>query len=191
MRKLTTAAAPFRIQVANLRQGSDPSLGASGNPQKLRSSFRTQQVYDIAGRGPEVSPSRPSMPGVGSSSGLLTFTVPGVSVPATGTVTVADNSFAGPTTLSLGSYTLTTDWDFAVGEDVATTASNLAAAIDLLPEYSAAAVLEVVTVSGPVGPGGNEVAFVAGGSSPSNFTLSPSTGTLSGAEPFLGPPELT
>jgi hypothetical protein len=63
----------------------------------------------------------------------------------------------------------------------------LAAAISGLPGYSASAAGTVITISGPFGVGGNEVLFSAEGISPQNFTLSPDTGALSGAEPSLGP----
>lgn len=303
-KKLIGAQKPFTMLVANLRQGSDPSRGPSGNPQKIRSTYRVQLFPEIPGRGPETLTSGPT-PGVGTRGGLLTFTVPGVPVPASGTITVSGNSFSGPTTVQLGSYTLTTGYDFQVGASVQataeltvtlspstatvtvggvaltpsigartpgnndydstlltpeliaaeiqaaindaansfaaisvasavvgavvsleavpvgslgnavtltttngtitvsgatftggvdsteSTADNLSMALDALPEFTAVAAGDVVTVEGPVGPGGNSVVFTSGGSNPYNFTFDPPDGTMSGAEPFIGPPEIT
>jgi len=70
-------------------------------------------------------------------------------------------------------------------------ASNLSDAIDDLPGYSAAPAAAVVTVTGPTGPVGNDALFLVGGVSPYLFTLSPDTGALSGAEPYIGPVSIT
>lgn len=67
------------------------------------------------------------------------------------------------------------------------TATNLAAAIDMIPGYSASSLLSVVTVTGPPGPLGNQVSFYAEGFNPSNFSFA-TDGTLEGAEPRIGPP---
>lgn len=67
------------------------------------------------------------------------------------------------------------------------TATNLAAAIDMVPGYSASALLSVVSVIGPSGPIGNQISFYAEGFSPANFTFA-TDGTLEGAEPRIGPP---
>jgi hypothetical protein len=70
-------------------------------------------------------------------------------------------------------------------------ATIIGAAIDNLPEFSAVVVDDTITVTGPAGVMGNELAFYAGGSSPQNFTFTPTDGTLAGAEPEIGPPVLT
>jgi len=71
------------------------------------------------------------------------------------------------------------------------TAVNLAAAIEGLPGYSAAAIGTVVTITGPFGPNGNDALFEAiYAGSVQNFTLAPSDGFLAGAEPFIGPPTI-
>lgn len=67
------------------------------------------------------------------------------------------------------------------------TATNLAAAIDMVPGYVATSLLSVVSVTGPSGPIGNEISFYAEGFSPANFTFT-TDGTLEGAEPRIGPP---
>ncbi len=68
------------------------------------------------------------------------------------------------------------------------TALNLSVAIDALPEYSAVAASNVVTVTGLPGVLGNAVLFAATGSSPNNFTFSPDDQRMAGAEPKIGPP---
>jgi hypothetical protein len=68
------------------------------------------------------------------------------------------------------------------------TALNLSVAIDALPEYSAVAASNVVTVTGLPGVLGNAVLFAATGSSPNNFTFSPEDQRMAGAEPKIGPP---
>lgn len=73
-------------------------------------------------------------------------------------------------------------------DDVAT---NLAAAIGGLPGFNAVAALNVVTVTGPFGPDGNEVHCSATyRGSVQNYTLVPADGFMSGAKPYLGPPVL-
>jgi hypothetical protein len=67
------------------------------------------------------------------------------------------------------------------------TALNLSVAIDALPEYSAVAASNVVTVTGLPGVLGNAVLFAATGSSPNNFTFSPEDQRMVGAEPAFGP----
>ena len=80
---------------------------------------------------------------------------------------------------------------YTADPDVSSIATNLAAAISYLPEYSAVSALGVVTVSGPVGPAGNAAQFKAGGAQPQNLTFSPDTGRMSGAEPAIGPVEIS
>ena len=186
-RKLITAQPSFKMLVANLAAGGDPSRGKVGNPVKVRSTFTVQHFPEIGGRGPDVTPANGKTPGVGCGIGHLQWTVPTVPVGATGTVTVANNTFAGPTSLLLGAYVLTTDYDFVVAGVANDTATNLAAAVSLLLGYSAVALLDVVTITGPVGAIGNEVLFATTGSSPNNLTLDPTTGRMSGAEPRIGP----
>lgn len=306
-RKLISAQAPFKMLIANLRQGSDPSKGPSGNPEVIRQTYTVQHFPEIGGRGPEVGTPNPRTPGVGTHIGHVQYTTPGVPVASGGTILVAGSTFAGPTTLQLGDYTLTTDVDFStavvvqqatgvatvvatpstatltiggldltdatgprssgsndydgtlgspaliaadivaaindglngftgiatavdggggiinltavpIGDlgnavDLATSdalditvsgafltggndavdalATTLGSAIDDLPGFSAVVVDDTITVTGPVGVMGNELAFYAGGSSPQNFTLTPADGTLTGAEPQIGPPVLT
>lgn len=190
-KKLVSAQAPFKILVANLAGGSDPSRGPSGNPVRIRSAFTQQFFPDIGGRGVETTPVSPKTPGVGTRIGHVEYSVGSVPVRATGTITVDSDTFLGPTTVQLGDYVLTSGEEFVVGGGVNDTASNLADAISTLPGYSAVAVGDLVTVSGLNGILGNEVLFTSGGSSPNNLILSPSNGRMTGAEPKIGPPLIT
>ena len=301
-RKLISAQPPFTMLVANLTGGSNPSLGKSGNPVKARKSFTFQHFPEVSGRGPDTTPGSLSTPGAGTRWGHVTYTVPATPVAATGTITISSNTFGGPTTMLVGQYGFTSDYDFDVGsavQAVATatvaaspsaatltvgglalapaggartpgnndydntlgtvaliranivaaindpangfaaiatasngaggtvnltavpvgaagnavtlvtngvsitvsgatftsgldadesTAVNLAAAISNMPEYTAVATGNVVTVTGIPGMLGNEVLFAATGTSPNNFTLNPNDGRMSGAEPIIGPP---
>lgn len=189
-RKLVGAQAAFTVLAPALRGGSDPSKGVSGNPDVKRRAVTQQHFIDVPGR-TEVGAVSPRSPGLSTRIGHVDYTTSPVPVGATGTITVASNTFAGPTTISLGPYTLTTGEDFAIGASANATSTNLQAAIDNLPGYSAVVAAPVVTVTGPFGVIGNEAVFQAGGVSPSNFTLSPDGGELSGGEPSLGPVILT
>jgi len=69
------------------------------------------------------------------------------------------------------------------------TATAIAAAIDGINGYAAAAVGPVVTVTAPPGPNGNNVfADAEYTGTVQNYTLSPSTWYMSGGEPYIGPP---
>lgn len=188
MRRLISAQPPFTMLVANLAGGSNPSRGPSGNPVKIRKSFTFQHFPELGGRGPEITPQSLDTPGTATRWGHVEYTVPPVPVNATGTITVASNAFGGPTTVRIGQYDFTSGEDFAIGAGVNNTATNLAAAIDALPEYSAVAVGAAITVTGLAGVLGNAVLFAATGSSPNNFTFSPDDQRMAGAEPKIGPP---
>jgi phage tail sheath gpL-like len=185
-RKVVGGQKPFTMLVANLRGGSDPSRGAAFNPVKLRTAFTVQHFVEVGGRGETTFPLSRSTPGTATRVGLATYTVADTPVRGTGTITVANNTFLGVTTVTVGKYEFVLGSDFAIGAGVNNTATNLAAAIDATPEYTASAVGATVTVTGLTGPLGNEVAFCAGGASPNNFTFAP-TDRMSGAEPYIGP----
>lgn len=179
-----SAQAPFTLIAPVLQSGSDPSLGPAGNPQIKWSTFTQQFFPKVPERGPYVV----GDPGQrGTDIGLLT----GTRTASGGTITVASNTFLGPTILRLGRYTLTTGVDFAVGATANDTATNLHAAIAALPEYAGSTVVApVITVVGPPGPGGNVAAFHAEGVSAGNLTLAPATDRLAGGQPVIGPPTL-
>jgi hypothetical protein len=121
MGKVIGGQKPFRILVANLRQGSDPSIGPAGNPVKLRTSFLTQNFIEANGF-IDYTPEQFKTPGLGTKLGLATYTVPGTPVPASGSITVASVTFAGETFLVLGPYTLST-YDIPPSGAVQATAS--------------------------------------------------------------------
>ena len=184
------AQKPFKMLIANLRAGSDPSKGAAGNPVTIRSSYEQQFTVDLPGRGQRVVSNQGKTPGTANRAGRMLSTAPPTG--AAGTITVTLNTFVGPTEVYLGKYTLISGEDFAIGAGVNATASNLAAAINALPEFAAPVPgANVISVTGPVGPEGNITLFRAGGISPGNLSLSPTGGTLSGAEPSVGPPTIS
>jgi hypothetical protein len=135
------------------------------------------------------TPVQASTPGSGTRLGLLTYTNPGVPVRAQGTITVASNAFVGETWIVLGQYRLPIQ--SLVGVDADATAIAIANAISAFHEYDAVALLNVITLEGPIGPVGNEVQFYAAGSNPNNLVFSPDNLRMSGAEPFIGPYTIT
>jgi hypothetical protein len=110
---------------------------------------------------------------------------------AVGTVLVSNNDFTLPATLYLGNYALISNEHFLVGGNTAATATNLAAAIDSLLEFSATVLGSTVTVSGPFGPDGNTVRLEASyAGAVQNYTLTPNDGSLELGAPVIGPPEI-
>ena len=188
MAKLLTAQPKFKMLVANLTRGSDPSRNTGGNPVKARTGFEHQLFQDIP-RGPEASRVwKRSSPGVSSYMGLLTGSPP---VGVTGTVTVVNNDFSASAMLTMGLYTVTSGEDFTVGGGVNATATALAAAISGLPGFAAVAVGPAVTITGPFGPDGNDLVLEAHyAGSVVNYTLSPTDGFFSGGVPDVGPPTI-
>lgn len=130
--------------------------------------------------------------GAGVRQGLLTSAVDGVPVASTGTIEVVDNDFSAAATLLIGPYSVTSGVDYTVGASEADTATAIAAAIDALPGLSSSATLATLTIDGPPGLEGVGYRFgVVYAGVIQNFTLTPDDGALSGAEPYVGPPELT
>lgn len=188
MAKLVCAQPKFRMLVANIDGAGDPSRGR--NPSKLRQAFEVQNFVEVAGQGPDTKIRARAAPGLSSARGLRTYTTdPAFPAPSGCTITVVDNTFTYAAKLYLGPYVLVSGVDYTVGGAVGATATNLAAAIDALPGFSASAVGAVITVTGPLGEVGNELRFSAVYSgSVQNLTLSPTTGFMANGEPFLGPP---
>lgn len=181
-KRLVTAQRPFRLLVAALREGSDPSRGTVGNPTVQINTYLRQSFPEVPGRGPECQ--YQGIRGTTTRLGLLAGTPAGGSA----TITVASAAFLGTTSILIGRYTLTAGVDFAVdAASTANTATNLQTAIDALPGYSASVLGSDVTVTGPRGPIGNEVVLKATGVSPANFTIT----TFSGALPAIGAPTIT
>lgn len=186
MARQLTASPKFKILVANLSGASDPSKGTTGNPTKKRTAFEMQQFSERMTSDEELDRAGPH-PGTTQRQGLLTFPSD-TPVAATGTLTVANNTFTNPAVLYLGNYVIRSGDDFTVGGSTSATATALAAAIDALPEFAASAATDDVTITGPVGPNGNLVRFeVVFEGTVENYTLDPDGGFLTGGEPTLGP----
>jgi hypothetical protein len=180
------AQRPFTMIVAALRSGSDPSRGAIGNPIVAIETYTSQSFPEIPGRGPECFYA--GIKGTTTRKGLLSNPAGTPQNATGGRITVASNAFLGPTSILLGEYKLTTGDDFLIGVDAAATAVNLTALINGLPGYTGFHLgAGVISLSGPVGPVGNEVLLGATGVSPGNFTLTP----LAGAEPLIGAATIT
>ena len=188
-KKIVSAQRPFTMLIANITGGSDPSRGEAGNPVILRQTMTQQYFIEIPNRGPDHIGGDMSSKGLhNSAGGLLT----GATAASGGTITVDSITFSGPTSIRLGQYLLTGGVHFDIGASENACATNLAAAIDALPEYSASPPgANVVTVVGPSGPGANTIVFRAEGADPYHFTLSPDQGNLSGAAPIIGPMTFT
>jgi hypothetical protein len=187
MARLVSAQPKFKILVANLRGGSDPSRGI--NPTKVRQGFEMQFFHDIANSDVRTRTDNYMDPGTTVRQGLLAYTTPPEPVGCTGTITVTDNDFTADAMLQVGEYEVVSGVHFTPGGDVDATALNLATYIDTLPGFSAVAVGPIVTLTGPFGVFGNQLPFsVVYRGDVANFTLLPEDGFLSGGEPSFGPP---
>lgn len=187
MAKLVTAQPKFKMLVANLEGSGDPSKGL--NPVKVRTGFIQQHFPEVPTNTPATRSPDVSTPGVHTYMGLGAYTTPDVPVGASATLVVGDNDFTSSATLYLGEYALESDVDFTVGGDTDATATALGAAIALLPGFTSQVVASTITITGPFGFMGNQIPYRALYSgSVQNYTLTPSTGYLTGAEPRFGPP---
>lgn len=136
--------APYTVLVANLDVSAMPERGI--NAHKIRTGFRMSPIQTMGNElvGEAMSPLKTS---------LATFNAYADGAPTrpTATVTVANNTFSGDSArLFVGPYTIVSNVHFTPGGGVNATATALAAAVDALPEYTAAAVGAVVTVQGPI-----------------------------------------
>ncbi len=192
-RKVQTAQRPFTMLVANLQHGSDPSRNSGGNPVKVRNGFTLQHFPEVSREAANDRGTRGvdtgRTPGLATRVGYVDYTTSTLPVNASGTVTVASNVFTLPATLRLGEFVLVSGEAFTVAGTAADSATALAAAIDMLPGFSAAAVGALITITGPSGPNGNAVLFDAVyAGAVQNYTLAPTSGHLTGGEPSIGPP---
>ena len=189
MAKLPTAQPKFKILVANLAGGSDPSQGI--NPTKIRTGFEQQLLPEVSRSTGSLRELEPQSPGINTNTGLLTWSTATTPVAASGTLTVISNDFTDAAVVYLGPYTITSNVDFTPGGNVNATATAIAGAINGLEGFTASALGAVVTVSGPFGlVGGDQVFRALFEGAFINYTLSPTNGYLSGAEPYIGPPDL-
>lgn len=172
------------------------TVNSDGEQVVLRQTYTTQPITQVApNTQTPVLPQTPGGllpgPGLRTFQGNLQYTAGTTPAGATATVLVANNDFSLPAVLYLGDYTITSGEDFTVGAGVAGTATALAAAIDGLPGFTAAAVVATVTITGPTGPGGNFVVCTARyGGEIKNYTLNPTSGMMSSGQPVFGPPVL-
>lgn len=164
----------FRVAVANLAEGGNPDQGH--NATKVRSGFAYQNILTRAG-------------GMGTNA-LIAGTPLG---PQTASLTVADNDFTtGRALLYLGEYTLIPHVDYTPGAGVNATATALAAAIDLLPQYTAQAVGAVVSITSTLQPVEQVVFRVGYEGTIENFTpLVPATGYMAPGNPRISAPVLS
>jgi len=175
---------PFKMLVANLRQGSDPSKGESGNPQIVRKTYTTQNFIEVAGKGIPKEGKSGKTPGTGVRMGHI---VQG-NVAPTFTISV-DNAVSAlstmePTELVMGDYVIVSHVDFVVvNGDVNTTATNLATTIGTDTPFSAVAVGPIVTVSLPVGLEYNSMYTKVTGPNAGDYTMS----QVVEGEPYIGP----
>jgi len=190
--RLITAQRTPNILVSNIEGAGDPSLGL--NPVKVRTGFARQNLPEVSRIGGVYTRTfeygrtfdRRS-PGTHTLLGKLT----GSYVRASVDITVVNNDFSAYATLFIGDYSFTSGMDFAVGGGVNATATAIAAAIDGVGGYNAAAVGAVVTVTAPQGPNGDNVfADAEYTGTVRNFTLTPSTWYMTGGQPYVGPPDI-
>jgi hypothetical protein len=159
--------------VANL----SGQLDAQGNPVKLRTGFQEQLVSFQKSEGH-----------VNTVMGRLDTSLGFVQ--STGTVTVVDNDFAtGDALLYIGEFELIAGIHFVIGGDVNVTSTNLGAAIDNLPGFSATVAAPTVTILGPTGPDSDQIEFsVVYEGTKTNYTLAPASGNLTPGEPSVSSP---
>lgn len=186
-RKIRTAQPKFKMLIANLRGGSDPSRGTAGNPEIIRPIYVQQHFPELEGRGQVWGGGQtpPKAPGVLTRHAAL---LGGTYTEASVEVTVADNDFSFPAHLYLGGYTFTSGVHFTVGVNEAETADSLAEAISATSDFRAVTAGAVLTITGPFGANVNGWRFeVLYEGVVENLTLA---GTFEGAEPLLVSPEV-
>lgn len=169
------SAGGFKMLVGIVPYGGNPAIsGVLGTPRKLRQTVTTGPVMTDAGS---------------FANGMLSRPLTGPTQ-ATGTFTVADNSFPAPAELILGTHRLVNSFDYLIGADTAHTATNIAAAISLLPGFSAVAVASVVTVS--YSHQADDTPFFAiHYGTVTSFNTFTGAGFLTRGTPIVGPPVIT
>lgn len=157
---------PYEVLVANLTGQYD----AQKNPIKARTGFVVLPLLDEQGR---------------------TLNAYGTGHPptqSTAEVIVSDADFStGEAILWIGDYTLETteNWTPTNG-NANQSATDLAAAIDTLPGFSASAVAATVTILGPLGSIGGTLTFKAAYTGTKvNYSLTPTDGYMLGGNPSI------
>ena len=156
-----------------LTRGSDPSLGAIGAPVKHIQTV-TSQTFQPAGNRAMI--------------GLLAGGPPTVQ---TASFDVNDNDFTDRAVIILGDYELVSQIDYLVAGAAAGTATNIAAAINNLPGFTATPSTTAVTITRE--PALERVEFrVLHHGAVTNFdTLVPATGFMEPGTPAISAPTLT
>lgn len=185
-KRVIGAQKPFKMLVANLRGGSDPSKGETGNPVKVRSTYETQLFPQISGRGFEQAVPGGKTPGRTTLQGRI---VEGNTAP-TFTITVdtaATVITAAQTRIIMGDWTAIPAIDFVVvNSDENTTATNLANYIQNSIGWTAVATANDVDVELPVGLDYNNMLLQVTGPDSGNYTITP-IGYPNSGEPKIGP----
>ena len=123
MSRLLSAQPPFTMLVSNLEGSGDPSHGR--NPVKVRTGITSQHTIEVP-RGESTERVLDARtPGVHTHTGMLTWTVPGVHVGASATVTVSSTDFTYAATLLLNEFTVTSGDDFNVTTGTTYTGENI------------------------------------------------------------------
>jgi len=161
----------YHLIVANF----DGSVDSLGNPVAIRTKFTEQLVYQHEESGNTV----------GRLSGSVSN--------STGTLTISDNDFStGVSKILLGDYKFLSGVHFAQGVDADATATTIASMINNLPEFSASANTNVVTITGLSGPFSDKIPFqVFYYGTIVNFTLVPTTKYLTGGGPGITAPVIS
>lgn len=166
------APGDFKMLVGIVPYGGNPAIpGVLGTPVKKRTTVTLGPILTNAGA-------------VGNG------TMHHVHTDATGSFTVADNTFPGPVELVLGDYHIFNSFDYLVGAAAADTAANIAAAICKLPGFSATSLLAVVTVKSTAQA--DDIEFRAHQHSTVDaFNAFTGSGYLVKGLPVAGPPIIT
>lgn len=162
---------PTTVLIAHTDRGGDQPLVVEGNPQVIRDTATYQQVVRARNGGPLI--------------GL----VQGDFLDASGVLNVVNAQYPSGDRILLGEYILVegVHWT-GVNGNAAGTATNIATAIDNLPEFSATPAGSDVNITTPGNP--NPPDFrVENQTSPGNLDVDGGAGSgfLDGGEPFVGP----
>ena len=180
VKKVRPHGPEFVVLVGNFPYGSDPS---HNNPV-FQAPPPTRQAVGYQAIDTSWAP--------GISAHHTNARMGGAPGPQTAQLTVADNDFStGIARLILGDYELISALDYVIGGGVNATATNLAAAIDALTEFSAVPTAAVVDIQYH-GGAANEVDFkVVHEGTQTNFTpLVPADGMMIRGGPSVSAPRL-
>lgn len=200
----------FKILVAGLTQGSDPSRGPSGNPKVSHGGFELQIALGSDGvarlGGPRVTPPPPGAGNYTAAIQVATtdFAVPAGAVAASGDLTFGPNATDGKiVTIDGKTYTFQTvltnvDGHVLIGGSAAISLANLVAAITLGPgsgvAYAAATTLHPTVTATSLGSVLTATAKTAGVGGNALATTTDvvgaawTGGTLSGGADTIPPP---